>query len=345
MTKAWLIDGKAFDIANWRSFVHDSLRDMRVFYSDLNAHLNDDGTTTVTGMTKNSAGKYERNKTVTVFADEHDPLYATNRGAAVGETLGADGFDRFVLEAFMMPVQHRLDQFDALYTLAVRGDADAVFRSWAMIPDTAKLVYTLHLWERTLERRLDPAMWAVALQWSWPHGKIGSMLFRANLSEAEVIEMFRVAPRNCLMPAEDREAAKSFPAEVIAWRGASSFSRFLERGFSWTTDRNQAEWFAHTNAYSGEPRLLEARVRKNSILMYSSFEHELVLNPVLPPLSVTHHALTKSGGEERRDELRTVLRRQDKEEMAPVQKVRHIAKSPQQYWIASKETTVEMRSS
>lgn len=316
MTKAWLIDGKAFDLAEWRTFVHDSLRDMRVFYSDLNAHMNDDGTVTVTGMTKNSAGEYERNETVSVFADEHDPLYETNRGAAVGETLGEDGFDRFVLEAFQMPVQQRLDQFDGLYSLAVKGDADAIYDSWAMIPDSAKLVYTLHLWERTQEGRLDPAMWAVALHWSWPHGKVGSMMFRANLFEPEVIKMFRVAPRNRLMPAEDLEVAKSFPAEVIAWRGASSLSKYLERAFSWTADRNRAEWFAQANAYSGEPRLLEARVRKNSILMYSSFERELVLNPLMPPISVTHHELPKAGKFERLDELHNLLDRQDEEEMA-----------------------------
>lgn len=316
MTKAWLIDGKAFNMARWRTFVHDSLRDMRVFYSDLNAHENADGTVAVYGMTKNNAGEYERNETVSVFADEHDPLYETNRGAAVGETLGADGFDQFVLEVFKMPVEQRLDQFDALYALTVRGNAEALYDSWAMIPDTAKLVYTLHLWERTQEGRLDPALWAVALHWSWPHGKVGSMMFRANLSESEVIKMFRVAPRNRLMPAEDLEVVKSFPVEVTAWRGASSLSRYLERGFSWTADRNRAEWFAHANAYSGEPRLLEARIRKNSILMYSSFERELVLNPVLPPLSVTHHELPKSGKLGRLDELRDLLNRKVEEELA-----------------------------
>jgi len=316
MTKAWLIDGKVFDLTEWRAFVHDSLRDKRIFYSDLNAHMNDDGTVSVRGMTKNNAGEYERNETVCVSADEHDSLYETNRGAAMGETLGADVFDDFVLEAFKLPVERRLGQFDALYAHAVKGNAQAFYDSWAMIPDTAKLVYTLHLWELTLTGKLDPTMWAVALHFSWPHGKIGSTMFRANLSETEVIKMFRVAPRHRLLEADDAEVVKTFPAEVIAWRGVSSLSKYQERGFSWTTDRNQAEWFAYTNAYSGEPRLLEARVRKTSILMYSAYERELVLNPTLPPISVTHHELRKAERPERLGELRKLLRCQDEEEMA-----------------------------
>jgi len=315
MTKAWLIDGKAFDLTRWRQFVHNSLRDERVFLSDLNARMNDDGTVSVRGMTENSAGELERDEHVAVLVDEHDPLYQTNRGAAMGELLSADGFDDLVLEAFKLPLERRFGQFDALCAHAVKGNAQAFYDSWAMIPDTAKLVYTLHLWELALTGKLDPAMWAVALHFSWPHGKVGSMLFRANLSETEVIKMFRVAPRHRLMDTDDADVVKAFPAEVIAWRGVSSLSKYQERGFSWTTDRNQAEWFAYTNAYSGEPMLLEARVRKTSILMYSSYECELVLNPTLPPLSVTHHELRKAERPERLGELRKLLRFHDEEEM------------------------------
>ena len=128
--------------------------------------------------------------------------------------------------------------------------------------------------------------------------------------------MFSVAPRYPLMPPEDLAALESFPAEVIAWRGVSSTSRYQERGFSWTTDRNRAEWFAHANSWLGEPRLLEARVRRESILMYSSFERELVLDPSTRPLLATHHEIQKDVTKNRIDELHDLLSRQDEEEMA-----------------------------
>ena len=317
MAKAWLIDGKAFNIARWRTFVHDSLKDMRVFYSDLNAHLNDDGETiSVYGFTENSAGELKRDHNAPAIANERDPLYETNRGAAAGQMLSMDGFDKYVQEAFELPLEERLSRFDALYAQAVKGSGEAMQDSWSMIPDTAKLVYTLHLWERTLKGKLHPAMWAAVLHLSWPHGKVGSMMFRANLSEKEVIKMFSVAPRYPLMPEEEVAILESFPSEVTAWRGVSSTSRYQNRGFSWTMDRDQAEWFARANSFSGEPIVLEARVRREAILMYSSFEKELVLNPTVPPTLVAAHELPMCEKPERLFELRALLRRKDAEEMA-----------------------------
>jgi len=317
MTKAWLIDGKAFNIARWRTFVHDSLRDKRVFFSDLNAQLNDDGeTVSVYGFTENSAGELERDHNAPTLANEQDSLYETNRGAAVGQMLGMGAFDKFVLEAFELPLEERLSRFDALYTQAVKGSGEAMQDSWSMIPDTAKLVYTLHLWERTLKGKLHPAMWAAALHLSWPHGKVGSMMFRANLSEKEVIKMFSVAPRYPLMPEDEVAILESLPPEVTAWRGVSSTSRYQDRGFSWTMDRDQAEWFARANSFSGKPRVLEARVRREAILMYSSFEKELVLNPTVPPTLVAAHELPMCDKPERLFELRALLRRKNEEEMA-----------------------------
>jgi len=317
MAKAWLIDGRAFNLARWRTFVHDSLRDKRIFFSDLNAKLNDDGeTVTVYGFTENSAGELERDHNAPTLVDEHDPLYDTNRGAAVGQMLGMAAFDKFVLEAFEMPLDERLSRFDLLYAQAVKGSGQSLYDSWAMVPDTAKLVYTLHLWERTLKGKLHPAMWAAVLHLSWPHGKVGSMMFRANLSENEVIKMFSVAPKYPLMPEEDLAVLESFPSEVTAWRGVSSASRYQGRGFSWTMDRDQAEWFARANSLSGEPCILEARIRHESILMYSSFEEEVVLNPSMPPLSVARHMLPPCEKPARLDELRTLLRRKEEKEMA-----------------------------
>lgn len=308
MSRTWLIDGAAFNSARWRSFVHGSLKDLRLFFSDLNAELNDDGTVTVLQPAGVNSTVARRAAT----ADEGSELYATNRAATVGATLGTDAFDDMVLKSFDMPEATRLETFDALYAKGVKGDFGALSDSWTMIPDTAKLIYTLHLWEKFQKGKLHPALWAAALYLAWPHGKVGSMMFRANLSEREVIRMFEVAPARPLMDPESLEVFTSLPDEVTAWRGVSSASRYQQRGFSWTMDRDRAEWFAYANTGSGEPSLIEARVKRQAVLMYSTFEDELVLNPTVAQIALQRHALQNSIRNERIDELKDNFARQRK---------------------------------
>ena len=314
MTRTWLIDGTAFNSLSWRSFVHASMKDMRMFFRDLNAEMTDDGNVKVCGIRENPDGKLERGDTVFLGGEEH-ALYETNRGALVGATLSADGFDDMVLSTFELAEPERYARFDGLYAEAMRGNGGSLYDSWTMIPDTAKLVYTLHLWERTVKKKLRPEMWAAALHLAWPHGKVGSMLFRANLGEAEVVKMFRTATPYPLMPEEDLEVLRSMPKEFVVWRGASSASRYRERGFSWTLDRDRAEWFALANAFEGEPLVLEARIRRESVLLYSPFEQEVVVNPQASRNLVSQKQLDTADRFERLDFLRDVLAKKDEREI------------------------------
>ena len=307
MSRVWLIDGKAFNSARWRSFVRDSLKDMRVFLRDLNATLNDDGTLNITGFQRSEDGELQRIGDEARTDYENHPLYETNRGALIEQTLSPDGYDTEILASFDLPIEERYERFDMLYAAAIQGDCGSLYESWAMIPDSAKLVHTLHLWERLQKRKLPPQTWAAALHLSWPHGKVGSMLFRANLGEKEVVQMFSMAPRQVLMASEDMDIFTSMPSEFTAWRGVSSAAKYRTRGFSWTLNKDRAEWFALANAAHGTPLILEGRFKRESVLMCSTFEEEVVINPGVQPLSVLKITVDSSDTLARLSALREAL--------------------------------------
>lgn len=251
-----------------------------MFLRDLNATLNDDGTVTISGFEESDDGELERVDNDIRNTFENDPHYETNRSALAGATFAPDGFDRQIMETFQLPVEARYERFESLYGQAIQGDGASLSECWGMIPDSAKLVFTLHLWERLQKRKLYPGVWAAALHLSWPHGKVGSMMFRANLSEKEVVQMFLNSPAHILMAPEDLSIYNTLPNDITVWRGVSSKSKFRERGFSWTLDRERAEWFALANTHEGQPIVLERKITKASVLMCSTFEEEVVVNPL-----------------------------------------------------------------
>lgn len=304
MSRIWLIDNKAFNTLKWSSFIRESLSDLRIFFSDLNITLNDNGTLSGQGLELDEQGNIKRPDTSTSGLDESHHLYQTNRGALLGDALTPDGFDNYVLETFQLPVEARFSKFNTLYKQAVQGYGQALLDSWQMIPDSAKLVYTLHLWEHYQKGKLPPGIWATTLMMSWPHGKVGPMLFRANLAEKEIIQMFRAAPFEDLMYEDDLDAYNRLPSEITIWRGVSSLSKYKERGFSWTHNKKQAEWFAYANSSNGSPMVIEAKIKKESILLYSSFENEVVVNPTKPLTSKTHITLDGNIRNERLASLR-----------------------------------------
>lgn len=311
MSRIWLIDGKAFNSSRWRSFIRESMKDMRIFLSDLNATLNDDGTVSIVGFTKGAGGELERVDEETRGIFEHNPMYETNRGALVGSTLAPDQSDLHVIATFDLPETERYERFDKLYSEAVRGEGGSLCECWGMIPASAKLVFTLHLWERLQKRKLYPEVWAAVLHLSWPHGKVGSMMFRANLGEKEVVQMFLHAPPHILMSPEDLSIFNSLPSEITAWRGISSTSKYRERGFSWTLDRDRAEWFARANTVQGTPIVLEGIFKRASVLMCSTFEEEIVINPLLPASHVIKKPFAILKNFERLGELRELLEQRD----------------------------------
>ena len=78
--------------------------------------------------------------------------------------------------------------------------------------------------------------------------------------------------------ASTREFIKNIP---ILYRGITAESANIDTGWSWTTNRDKAEWFAHRNALftGGTPLVLECRPNPRDVLCYieDSDEGEVIL--------------------------------------------------------------------
>lgn len=311
MSRVWLIDGKAFNSAKWKSLIRESLADMCMFWQDLNAELIEDGSISISGFEMDEHGSISKTEDVPDTGFESAALYKTNRGALASQTLGLDEYDREILETFKISEDERYPQFEKLYAEAMAGDGTSLSASWYMLPDTAKLVYTLHLWERLQKKKIFNEVWGATLCFAWPHGKVGPLLFRANLSQQEVVRMFQQAPKHLLMDPESLQVFESLPMEVTVFRGVSSLSKFRQRGFSWTSDRDHAEWFSLANTNEGTPLILEATFSRDAILMYSDFENEIVINPTFSPLTIKQHVGDITLKNNRITELRKLLREKE----------------------------------
>jgi hypothetical protein len=62
--------------------------------------------------------------------------------------------------------------------------------------------------------------------------------------------------------------------------------------------------------------LIEAQIRREAVLQYSTFEHELAVNPQVPRAVKSRTVLDKSTREERLDSLRKLLKERELEEAA-----------------------------
>jgi hypothetical protein len=87
--------------------------------------------------------------------------------------------------------------------------------------------------------------------------------------------------RHEVMEPEEREALAALPDLVQIYRGGHH-PKSLHRGFSWTTDRDEAVWFArrYQERRVRPPHVCKAMVRREDILaMFDTSEREVVVNP------------------------------------------------------------------
>jgi hypothetical protein len=86
----------------------------------------------------------------------------------------------------------------------------------------------------------------------------------------------RLSSRSSMMTEDEREFLNELPDEVTVYRGAGKENR---KGYSWTVDKETAEWFATRLRNVGE--VLTGRVKKSDIIAYISGrdEHEIIAVP------------------------------------------------------------------
>jgi hypothetical protein len=86
--------------------------------------------------------------------------------------------------------------------------------------------------------------------------------------------------RDHMMDDEERAALAAMPDTITVWRGHSDINA---DGWSWTTDRDRAVWFANrfTVMENRNPYVTEATVAKTDVIAYmlARKESEIVVNP------------------------------------------------------------------
>lgn len=92
------------------------------------------------------------------------------------------------------------------------------------------------------------------------------------------------ADRSAMMSDAERAHLAGLPQTVIVWRGGTLHG--AESGFSWTTDKTRAEWFAEPYRAPGIPRcapsVIEGRVAQGDLIAYLNDvreEHEVIAFP------------------------------------------------------------------
>lgn len=87
--------------------------------------------------------------------------------------------------------------------------------------------------------------------------------------------------RHRAMTEAERAALKAMGSKITVYRGYNDPDR--EHGLSWTTDREQAIWFAQrfADVYGRKPILMEGNVKRKDVIAYLTgrSERELIIAP------------------------------------------------------------------
>lgn len=99
-----------------------------------------------------------------------------------------------------------------------------------------------------------------------------------NISGTDIIKMFKRANKEKLMDEDERKIFDSLPEQITVYRGVTSYNKNNKKAFSWTTEREVAEWFANRfNTGTGE--IWTITVPKERILCaFEGGEREVIVN-------------------------------------------------------------------
>lgn len=104
----------------------------------------------------------------------------------------------------------------------------------------------------------------------------------------DLLERAGADERRWMMDEEEADALAVMPDEITVWRGCIAGQN--EDGFSWTIDREKAEWFAKrfASAQRGEGRVIEGRVKRVDVIAHFTGRGESEI--VVLPENVRHAA-------------------------------------------------------
>jgi hypothetical protein len=155
---------------------------------------------------------------------------------------------------------------------AFNGNADAALQLSVALTNELRGTVAVAMWRTRVQRET----YREYLRSVWCHDHqfvIGAAVDRRTLSY-----MFQYAA----FP-----LPTGLPEVVTMWRGTSGLSVDTARkGYSWTTDRDTACWFAMRFPELGAPLLLTTGVAKNSVALFHNGTNESEAVLIRPPTNV-----------------------------------------------------------
>lgn len=171
---------------------------------------------------------------------------------------------------------------------AFGGDVDAAMSLCVELPNELLGAVAVAMWRTKVPRPAYRAFFGNA--WRREHREVEA----AAQNRRTLAYMFRYAAFE--LPAE-------LPDVVTVWRGTSHISiEDAQNGYSWTTDRDVACWFAMRFAASnGSPLVLTADIAKRDIAFFTNERNESEVVLMRPPVSrIDGNASDWSDGHQRR---------------------------------------------
>lgn len=100
-----------------------------------------------------------------------------------------------------------------------------------------------------------------------------------NVSQSELLQMFRSADKSLLMTAEERKWLDELDNPVTVYRGVTPYNAKSVRAMSWTLDYEKALWFA--KRFDSDGAVYTAEIEKSHILALfdGRDESEIVVEP------------------------------------------------------------------
>jgi hypothetical protein len=156
---------------------------------------------------------------------------------------------------------------------AFDGDTDAAFSLSVALGNYKRGVVAVAMWRAKVPVEAFRAYFSSV--WDHDHRHV----IDAAISRRTLAHMFRYAAFP--LPAE-------LPDVVTLWRGTSKLPLDEARaGYSWTTDRDTACWFAMRFAdFNGSPLVLTAEVAKSDIALFHNERNESEAVLMRPPANV-----------------------------------------------------------
>ena len=171
---------------------------------------------------------------------------------------------------------------------AFDGDVDAAFSLSVALRNELRGVVAVAMWRAKVPKPAYRAFLGPA--WDHDHREVEA----AAQNRRTLAYMFRYAAFE--LPAE-------LPDVVTVWRGTSYIPiKEAKNGYSWTTDRDVACWFAMRFAeFHGSPLVLTADISKRDIAFFTNERSESEVVLMRPPVSrIDGNASDWSDGHQRK---------------------------------------------